>query len=669
MRIAFKGSSSLQGWSKSLPGTFTLRTLQRVSWGLVGVLAMLLWAPVTYAQSGPLSAQVMRIFSRQNTWYASSSNDLTSSLFLRIPNSTALPATCTEGDIYQDTDATGELNLCTSTNTWSAVGSGIVSGTTTCTGGANDGILFNSAGTVNCGVAAFKYDASTTPPTFTFNTTLASAPAAPASVGTTPGTTPTASAITGATGGATSIATTGTAGAGQAVTIVGGTGGVTTATATAGTGGAGGVFGAGGGVGGAATFAATGTNTGGAGGVSRLGFTAAGAGVSGGVASGGDTANVGGAGGGTNVRSGNGGAATAAGTASATGGNAGATQLFGGAGGAASGATSATNTGGNGASINIGASVSSTSVGGAASGSTTQNTGGSGGTLNAYAGNGGAANTATAGINTAGGGGQTTIRGGDGGAAENGATNNGGNGGAVSITGGVGGTGASNPGNGGNISIAAGAGNTAGTTAISAGNGSGTDIVGGTLTLSAGFSTGAGAPAEIALVTTDIGSTGTTLQTSATKAKITTSGLQNTVGDAFKTADETNATTTMDNIDGLSITVAAGRKYSFTLKLFVSDDVAADGAKFDFDGGAATATNFRAHCTLFDAGLLLSTQATALATDFAAATITGASLFECYGSFEPSAAGTFIPRFAQNAHTTGTLTVFRGSHLRVADMP
>lgn len=132
--------------------------------------------------------------------------------------------------------------------------------------------------------------------------------------------------------------------------------------------------------------------------------------------------------------------------------------------------------------------------------------------------------------------------------------------------------------------------------------------------------------------------------------------------------DYTNATTTFSNT-ALSVTVISGRKYTFKAVLFVSDSLAADGAKFDFNGGSAAATDFRVHCTLFDTALLLSTQATALATAFSQATVTGSGMFECYGSFEPSGAGTFIIRAAQNAHTTGTLTVFRGSNLWVEDMP
>lgn len=129
----------------------------------------------------------------------------------------------------------------------------------------------------------------------------------------------------------------------------------------------------------------------------------------------------------------------------------------------------------------------------------------------------------------------------------------------------------------------------------------------------------------------------------------------------------TNATTTFSNT-ALSVSVVSGRTYSFRVVLFVADSTAADGIKVDFNGGSAAATDFRAHATLFDTALLLSTQVTALATSISQATVTGNGMFECYGTFVPSSSGTFIVRAAQNAHTAGTLTIQRGSHLQIKDV-
>lgn len=145
-------------------------------------------------------------------------------------------------------------------------------------------------------------------------------------------------------------------------------------------------------------------------------------------------------------------------------------------------------------------------------------------------------------------------------------------------------------------------------------------------------------------------------------------GYQTWPGEAYLAADGTNATATLATT-GLSVNVTTGLKYTFKLILYLADSVAAEGAKIDFDGGSATATNFRVHCAAFDAALALSAQSSALATDFAVATFTGDGMIECHGSFEPSSTGTFIPQYAQNSHATGTLTLYRGSHLTMFEAP
>lgn len=139
-------------------------------------------------------------------------------------------------------------------------------------------------------------------------------------------------------------------------------------------------------------------------------------------------------------------------------------------------------------------------------------------------------------------------------------------------------------------------------------------------------------------------------------------------GEAYLAADATNATATLATT-GLSVTVKSGRKYAFKCVLYVSDSIAAEGAQIDFGGGTATATNFRAHVTGFDTALTINTQLTSLTGVASAGTFTGSGMLEIHGSFEPSANGTFIPRFAQATHAAGTLTLFRGSHLLVWDAP
>lgn len=131
----------------------------------------------------------------------------------------------------------------------------------------------------------------------------------------------------------------------------------------------------------------------------------------------------------------------------------------------------------------------------------------------------------------------------------------------------------------------------------------------------------------------------------------------------------TNNTVTPSAITGLSGNIRNTATYSFEIVVFFNDDVAADGARFDFDGGTATFSNVRIHCNTFDTALLSSAQTTAIATDFTITTTTGDSMFKCNGTLTASANGTFIPRFAQEAHSTGTITVHSGSYMKMIDMP
>lgn len=130
----------------------------------------------------------------------------------------------------------------------------------------------------------------------------------------------------------------------------------------------------------------------------------------------------------------------------------------------------------------------------------------------------------------------------------------------------------------------------------------------------------------------------------------------------------TNASTTLTSTD-LVVTVTSGVTYEFTLTLFLSNSTPSDGAKIDFNGGSATVSNFRAHATIFDSALLLSTQVTALNTAITVATITGASMIEVHGTLTASSTATFVPLFAKASHTGGTLTLFKGSNLILRRMP
>ena len=145
-----------------------------------------------------------------------------------------------------------------------------------------------------------------------------------------------------------------------------------------------------------------------------------------------------------------------------------------------------------------------------------------------------------------------------------------------------------------------------------------------------------------------------------------------TSGEAALNADYTNATTTYSNT-ALSVPLVAGRTYSFTVGLLLTDSTAADGVKIDFNGGAATVTNFRVGCAMdSDTGTAVTFAAATSTTlagviNAAAMATTNQHALRCTGTFVPSGGGTFILRAAQNAHTAGTLTIHRGSWISVRD--
>lgn len=148
--------------------------------------------------------------------------------------------------------------------------------------------------------------------------------------------------------------------------------------------------------------------------------------------------------------------------------------------------------------------------------------------------------------------------------------------------------------------------------------------------------------------------------------------VRDTIGNKVLNADYTNATTTFSNLNH-SVTVVSGQNYIILLDFSVLDSTAADGIKIDFNGGSAAATNFRIGCGLIsDTGTAVAFTA-ATSTSLAGVINAGAMAtanqhtLRCVGSFVPSSNGTFIPRAAQNAHSTGTLTIHRGSALRVAN--
>lgn len=148
--------------------------------------------------------------------------------------------------------------------------------------------------------------------------------------------------------------------------------------------------------------------------------------------------------------------------------------------------------------------------------------------------------------------------------------------------------------------------------------------------------------------------------------------LQSAAGRKRLASDFTDNTATLANVTDLTFTVAAGRKYKGTLILKATDSTAAEGIKFDFDGGNATMTSFAAGASVRVGGtsVIGTATSTALATDLVFSTITNESWIYVDVDFVVNAAGTFIVRAAQNTHAAGTLTLSSpGTSFCIEDMP
>ncbi len=139
---------------------------------------------------------------------------------------------------------------------------------------------------------------------------------------------------------------------------------------------------------------------------------------------------------------------------------------------------------------------------------------------------------------------------------------------------------------------------------------------------------------------------------------------QDTAAATSVATDQNNSSTTLASTT-LSGTLLSGGSYTFEMTLFVSETVAGEGVKVNFDGGSVTATTFRCETMITDTALQSATQTTALATTAGTATITGNSVIKISGFIKVNAGGTFIPQFAQNSHSSGTVTLYTGSFMRI----
>jgi len=146
-----------------------------------------------------------------------------------------------------------------------------------------------------------------------------------------------------------------------------------------------------------------------------------------------------------------------------------------------------------------------------------------------------------------------------------------------------------------------------------------------------------------------------------TQAWFQTAGLKRVTTQADKT--DTNLSST--NMP--SWTITNGRTYTFWI-CFITTCSGAGGAKFDFNGGAATASLFACSAMATTTGTApVCTNSTALNTALIS-TNQAFNRVEFYGTVTASSTGTFIPQFAQNT-ASGTSSVLVGSFGWLWDTP
>jgi hypothetical protein len=137
-----------------------------------------------------------------------------------------------------------------------------------------------------------------------------------------------------------------------------------------------------------------------------------------------------------------------------------------------------------------------------------------------------------------------------------------------------------------------------------------------------------------------------------------------------KSGDTTSTSDTLATCAFPSMTLVATRNWKFSICMFFTNTVAADGLKFNYSGGDVVPTAMRCHTLVYDdTGLIMNTNTTALATQIICPTITGATTVYSEMTIEVSSGSTFIPQFAHESRTTGTLTCQRNSSIVPANLP
>lgn len=130
---------------------------------------------------------------------------------------------------------------------------------------------------------------------------------------------------------------------------------------------------------------------------------------------------------------------------------------------------------------------------------------------------------------------------------------------------------------------------------------------------------------------------------------------------------DATSNTTLANVTGLSVTVAASGTYRFEAELYTTSNIAG-GVKFAI-AGTATATNIIYECTVIDTNVnAAQTRATALATAVGGVTAVTVAYAKIRGTITVNGAGTLTVQFAQNASNGSASSVLVGSTFLTTEM-
>jgi len=126
-------------------------------------------------------------------------------------------------------------------------------------------------------------------------------------------------------------------------------------------------------------------------------------------------------------------------------------------------------------------------------------------------------------------------------------------------------------------------------------------------------------------------------------------------------ADAANATDVMAALDDLKCDVVSGNSYYFDLVLRVYDSNM-EGLSIDFNGGTATVSYFWASALGWALEPSMARHSAALATALSYDSLDGGDgliTVRCFLTVGDG--GTFVPRFAQVSHSSGSITIKKGS--------